>query len=116
MKLSSREQLLTEASKVLSEIRKEGTSYVYSPSEVSRIKQSIGLILDYTQDSIEELNESESVLRKLRADLEDSQNGDSLTSTQMSQFMKGVFGFNRQGKSVTKLMRETEKFVKLLGR
>jgi hypothetical protein len=48
--------------------------------------------------------------------LEDSEGGNSLTNSQMSEFVKGVFGINRQGKSIGKLMKETERLLKMIGR
>jgi hypothetical protein len=116
MKLSSRKELLAEASKVLKEFKKQGSNYVYTTEEVNRIKQLIGVILNLTEDSIEELNTSSSTIKKMRASLEDSEGGNSLTNSQMSEFVKGVFGINRQGKSIGKLMKETERLLKMIGR
>ena len=116
MKLSTRKELLAEASKVLKEFKKQGSNYVYTTEEVNRIKQLIGVILNLTEDSIEELNTSSSTIKKMRASLEDSEGGNSLTNSQMSEFVKGVFGINRQGKSIGKLMKETERLLKMIGR
>ena len=127
MKLSSRQQLLKEASNVLSELKKDsrpGSSIVYTSDEVNRINQLMEHLLKYSETAIGELNQSKATIRKLRAELKDSsrdaglytEHGNSLTTTQLNQFIKNVFGYNKQWKSVYKLVKETERLVKMLGR